>query len=130
MIQPATSTSKEAAGRRTYSAVSNEVHITPEVYERLAEKLQEMLEDQPNYLRDIAVEVEVNGCDYLFMGSMIIYWKTYEAPDGKFAQVENIVPVWWVLKAYVSFMLMDDEPQTECPTDAQFDKLKKYIIIA
>lgn len=128
-IAPLTQTTQETAGRRTYTTVSNEVHVTPEVYERLAEKLLELLDDeQPDYLRDIAIEVEVNGCCYVLSGSFIVYWEMFDAPDGAFLEFKNIIPVWWELKAYVHFGFFDDEPDTECPTDAQFNDFKKYLI--
>lgn len=93
--------------------------ITPEVYRELADKLDRII-DGRNYIEYKVIEVEDDQYFYELVISAVIYYDTYEAPDGRGSEMTDIAPVWQELHAF--------DGDDEVLTDWDFKKLVNYLI--
>lgn len=93
--------------------------ITPEIYRELADKLDRII-DGRNYIGNAVIEVEDDQYFYAFVISAVIYYDTHEAPNGRWSEMTEIVPVWQELHAF--------DGGDEVLTDWNFKELVNYLI--
>lgn len=103
------------------------LHVEEDVYLAIAEKMCDYLYEfsggfyaTPRPVKT-DVECEYGGIEYVFSGTLFVYFKRVTAPDGEWPELSDVSPIWWELHSY-------NEDGEEVLNDATFDQLKKYII--
>lgn len=112
----------------TTCRVLGEVHFTEEMYERVAEKLREEIEDKEYYATKSLDIDNVDGVGTLVIltlnamiyRSKVVYY--YGGPEG--GEIKDVVPIWWECFTY---QLNDEGDFVDATNDFQFSKVRELL---
>ncbi|MEG1611383.1 MAG: hypothetical protein RRZ83_03865 [Alistipes sp.] len=94
------------------------ISVTPELYREMADRLREAIRVSDYFSGTILYAQE--DVESRFTASLIVYQRAVNAPDGKFCEITDLVPVWWEFHTLVA--------GEEVINDFEFSELKSYIL--
>lgn len=95
-------------------------HITEEIYRTFAKELLDELLDRDYY--NGSIEVDDGDETYRLTLVAMFYRRDVVAPDGRWSEIYDVVPIWWELRTFVG-----DDREEEI-NDAEFGRLKEYLV--
>ena len=95
-------------------------HITEEIYHTFADELLDDIGDGDYYKGSIVKD----DCDetYRLVLVAMFYRRDVVAPDGRWSEIYDVVPIWWEFHTYVGGEL------TEVENDFTFNDFKEYLV--
>ena len=92
--------------------------ISSEIYEKAALKLCDEMDDNGYYSG--VINFTHGDAECRMVVSLIIYHKQVEMPEGRFVQIEDIVPVWWEFHTLIDGV--------ERINDFDFATFKEFVV--
>lgn len=112
----------------TTCRVLGEVHFTKEMYERVAEKLKEEIDDKQYYASKSLDVDNVDGMGTLVRLTLnaiiyrnkVVYY--YSGPEG--GEITDVLPIWWECFTY---QLNDEGDFVDATNDFQFSEVRELL---